>query len=214
MVRSADESGKKLVILLYFYFRQLTVSHSEKKQDKNKAFSISHNTTRTLFKHYLSFKQPMSFNWCNLGLRYMNWFYWGIRADYALALIKTHSTDNKVIRKRTVNILTMKTELFCETPWCLASKFQMSHFQEVLKQLLFYTTDMFWSKHKLCLDIKQHFYNSYSSMWVLHKKGLKIIQQHSCFNFRRLRRSSNLKKNKNYNTNILTTRTHSPNTFL
>lgn len=44
MVRSAGESGRNPVILLCFYFRRLTVSHFEKKEDKNKNFSISHNT--------------------------------------------------------------------------------------------------------------------------------------------------------------------------
>lgn len=45
MVRSADENGKNPVILLYFYFRQLTALYSGKNQEENKTFLISHNTT-------------------------------------------------------------------------------------------------------------------------------------------------------------------------
>lgn len=66
MVRSGDESGKNPVIFLYFNFNQLAVSHSERKEGKNKDvyFSTSNDTAKTLLKHDLSSEHSISFKLC------------------------------------------------------------------------------------------------------------------------------------------------------
>lgn len=159
MVKLAEESGKKPVILLYIYFSQLTVSHSEKNEDKNKAFFISHNTTRMLFNHYLYFKQSISLNWFNLVFHYMVWFCWEIEAGYALAPIK-HSVQ--IIRSSERGQWIYWP--WKPWPWVILWNSMMSRIKISSESLprspqtviILHNRYMFWSKHKLCLDIKHN----------------------------------------------------------
>lgn len=110
MVKSGDESGKNPVIFLYFNFSQPAVSHSEQNEDKNKDFYFSTSQQR----HFKSTTCPPNSPFPSNFVLHHELILLRNSRRPCTATIKPLAVADKVIGKRLVTILAMKSEFFFE----------------------------------------------------------------------------------------------------